>query len=137
MLDKIAFNFSRYGLVINAEKTKVMFQRSFSGKPSEPFEIKIGLSVLKQVDSFCYLGGNFEVQFRHKVDMSRRIGKCRATFDSLRKGLWYRREISLDTKCMIYAALILSCLLYGCEVWELTAVDLQKLEAFHIGLSRF
>ena len=32
---------------------------------------------------------------------------------------------------MIYAALILSCPLSGCEVWELKAVDLQKVEALH------
>lgn len=108
-----------------------MCQKGFQTTPNEAFEIRIDGHSLKEVDSFCYLGGNFQAKIRHTNDICMRICKCRATFDSLKARLWKRREISIRTKCRIYQARILSCLLYGCEIWELTAVNYQKWEVFH------
>ena len=54
----------------------------------------------------------------------------------MQKKVWSRVEISIKTKLRIYNCLIISCLLYGAEVWELTAYQLQILEAFHVGCLR-
>ena len=53
----------------------------------------------------------------------------------MQKKVWSRVEISIETKLCIYNCPI-SCLLYGAEIWELTAYQLQRLEAFHVGCLR-
>ena len=72
----------------------------------------------------------------HGWGVHARIGQCRATFESVRKNVWSRVEISSKTKLRIDNCLIISCLLYGAEIWELTAYQLQRLEAFHVGCLR-
>ena len=93
--------------------------------------IHVGGREVEQVQLFRYLGGYAQEGMAHGWDVHARIGQCRATFESMQKKVWSRVEISIKTKLRIYNCLIISCLLYGAEVWELTAYQLQILEAFH------
>ena len=60
----------------------------------------------------------------------RRRGAERSAFVRLKRSLWVLREISTATKGRIYRAIVRMILLYGCETWPLTAVDLRKLDVF-------
>ena len=82
--------------------------------------IHVGGREVEQVQLFRYLGGYAQEGMAHGWDVHARIGQCRATFESLQKKVWSRVEISIKTKLRIYNCLIISCLLYGAEVWELT-----------------
>ncbi len=71
--------------------------------------------LLVEVESFKYLGFSFTATGQAKDEISGRIDIARIAFTRLKSALWFRREISLNTKVSIYEALIGTNLLYGCE----------------------
>ena len=113
-----------------------MCQPACGSNASPQMSIQVGGREDEQVQLFRYLGGYAQEGMAHGWDVHARIGQCRATFESMQKKVWSRVEISIKTKLRIYNCLIISCLLYGAEVWELTAYQLQILEAFHVGCLR-
>jgi len=48
------------------------------------------------------------------------LGKAAAVFGKMRK-IWRNSNVSLKVKTRLYEAIILSTLLYGADVWPLTA----------------
>ena len=64
-----------------------------------------------------------------------RIGLASSTMARL-STVWHQAKLSLNTKLKLYNALILSVLLYGCEMWTLLKADKRKLEAFHMSFQR-
>ena len=64
-------------------------------------------------------------------ELSVRIAEAISAFNKLNKRLWSKSGIRLETKVMVYRAVVLSCLLYGSEAWTLTAKQIRCLERFH------
>ncbi|VDM01484.1 unnamed protein product [Schistocephalus solidus] len=78
---------------------------------------------LEEVDSFKYLGARLLPNGQSEDGIVSRIDTARRVFSSLRKCLWTRRDISIDTKIRIYRASVRSVLLYGCECWTTRIQD--------------
>ena len=85
---------------------------------------------MEVVNKFTYLGSEISNQCDVDGEVKRRIGMSLAVFDSMKSSLWKRREISVTTKMRVFRAVVLARLLYGAELWPLTAAELYKLEAF-------
>jgi hypothetical protein len=115
------------GLRINAAKTKI-FSAGFSRGDILPVSLS-GVAI-EEVEQFRYLGSTFlpNGQCKHEIDA--RIDAARKAFFVLKKPLWSRREISLQTKIKVFQAAIRSILLYGCETWPLKIEDERRLMIF-------
>ena len=77
-------------------------------------EIKINSKALNNVDSFDYLGSSLSSSNSLDKEVStNRITKARASYGRLHKQVWNERGLKLETKCVVYRAVVLSVLLYG------------------------
>ncbi|XP_056006763.1 uncharacterized protein LOC130050564 [Ostrea edulis] len=103
------------GLVVSAEKTKVMPIGETSAC------VKDGESTINKVKTFNYLGSTVTPINSIDTELNIRIGKAANT---------WRANISLKTKMRIYRAVIIPTLLYASETWATTRNHEQRLEAF-------
>ena len=79
---------------------------------------------------FRYLGCLVEDNLEMSTEITTRIRKASSAFGSLSK-LFKDETLTLTVKGQIYSVLIVTILLYGCEVWNLTAHDEKRLRTFH------
>ena len=121
----------RFGLKINAEKTKTMT----IGKKKEKIIIRLGGEELEQVKEFVYLGGVITEDAESTKDIRKRIGLASAMFGKLRK-LWRSNNISIRTKIRLYETLVIPVLLYGAESWCIRKDDERRLQAAEMGWLR-
>jgi hypothetical protein len=63
-------------------------------------------------------------------ELSARIGKASGAFNQL-SNIWKKRNVQTNTNIRIYKAAVLTILLYGSEVWNITKKQQQRLEVFH------
>ena len=117
-----------YNLKVSVKKTKILCVPS--NPPDCVEKYTIGGEALDVVNKFTYLGSDISDQCDVAGEVKRRIGMSLAVFDSMKSSLWKRREISVTTKMRVFRAVVLARLLYGAELWPLTAAELYKLEAF-------
>ena len=85
---------------------------------------------MKSVDNFKYLGSIVSKDCSMEPELSVRIAKANSAFNKLNKRLWSKSGIRLETKVMVYRAVVLSSLLYGSEAWTLKAKEIRQLEKF-------
>ena len=116
-------------LAVSIKKTKVMTTVPEEDVPTGS-KVELDNTELERVANFIYLGSGVDASGSVSKEVRRRIVLARAAFDSLRKVLWKRREVSVKTKMRVFRATVLTRLLYGSETWALTAVDLHRLESF-------
>ena len=90
---------------------------------------------MEQTDNFVYLGGNISTNEGSEGDISRRIGLARGIVQSLSK-IWSSREISKNTKLLVYETLVLSVLLYNSETWTLKVTQQNRLKVFEMACLR-
>ena len=95
------------------------------------FNISIGEAHLEQVDHFPYLGGILSSNCTAEKDVDHRIGAAYSAFGKLYKRVFKKKDLNRTSKLMVYQAVVISTLLYGCEAWALFQKDLQKLEQLH------
>jgi hypothetical protein len=115
---------SRYGLEINWNKT-VAINISNDGALTQP-----GGEPVKIVNQAVYLGGMLSSSAAAAPEVSRRLGEARGSFKSLNR-CWSHANISLQRKCQLYRACVVSKLMYGLESLWLLQRDLHRLDAFH------
>ena len=139
-------HFARFGMDIHvgtdkkASKSEVLFVAAPSHVYIDP-ETYDGqdLSIIKLdggtfmpvVDMFRYLGSWLTRDGRDDCDVVARIETAGNAFGALRSCIFSSTTVSFRTKKIVYLALILSILLYGCESWCLTEALLHKLRLFH------
>ena len=86
---------------------------------------------MKAVDNFKYLGSIVSRDGSMDPELSARIAKANSAFNKLNERLWRKSGIRLETKIMVYRAVVLSSLLYGSEAWTLNTKQIRRLERFH------
>ena len=106
-----------FGLTISLKKTEVMFQPAPGTTRSEP-SIKIENTTLNVVNKFKYLGSIISDDCSIEREINNRIRLASDAFGRLRNKVWNCREITLATKLIVYQAIVISVLLYGCETWS-------------------
>ena len=93
-------------------------------------------SVVEEVGEFKYLGSILTSDGCDARDMTARIGKAWGCFRSLRKKVWKRKSLSLQTKMRVYSGAVIPTLLWGCESWVLTFEDMEQLEVTQMRMLR-
>jgi hypothetical protein len=81
-------------------------------------------------ESFRYLGSIIHYSLTSDADVDYRISKASAAFGALSNVL-RNKHVSNHLKGEVYKALVLSTLLYGCEVWCLREDLFNRLRSFH------
>ena len=133
-LQDLSDNFSsaanKFGLTISLKKTEVLHQPAYKGRYLNP-DILINGKYVKSVNEFTYLGSIVNRDASMDPELSTRIAKANSAFNKLDERLWRKSGIRLDTKVMVYKAVVLSSLLYGSEAWTLSTKQIKRLEMFH------
>ena len=88
--------------------------------------------VLKNVDTFKYLGSCINSAANLDDEVLCRISRASQAFGRLHTRVWQERGLSTQTKLSVYQATVLPSLLYGCETWTCYRRHIRKLEQFHL-----
>jgi hypothetical protein len=109
----------RYGMEINADKTKIMTNNPEGFR--EP--ILIDDEPLEAVTQFKYLGSILSDK-GSKAEIVSRIGQASSALNKLNR-IWKSPAISTYHKLKLMNSMVVSVFMYACESWTLTA-DLEK-----------
>ena len=129
-VDKFAEACTNFGLTISIKKTEVMHQPAPGKTYTEP-NILINGQRLKAVDKFTYLGSTLSRNVVIDDEIAARLAKANSAFGRLRKSVWDRRGITVETKIKVYRAAVLTTLLYGSETWTVYRRHKTELNHFH------
>eukprot|EP00106_Octopus_bimaculoides_P008304 XP_014775746.1 PREDICTED: uncharacterized protein LOC106873048 [Octopus bimaculoides] len=83
------------------------------------------------IEDFCYLGSFLSSTAGYGKDIERRIQSGHASFGHLKSRVFCNKDQSFKAKLMVYRAVVVPTLLYGCETWTVYREDMKKLERFH------
>jgi len=59
-----------------------------------------------------------------------RMGKASAAYEKLRRRLWDNHHLTLQVKCQVYKAIVLSTLLYVIKTWTVYRTQVKKLNSY-------
>ena len=143
LLDRFSAACKAFGLTISIRKTEVVHQphptpKQVQGLKQNPPEYRFPARKLKvdghdinYVKCFPYLGSKVNQRGSLDDEIVNRIAKATSAFGNLRHRLWNERGIRLDTKILVYRAVVLSILLYGSESWTPYRHHINQLDVFH------
>ena len=97
-----------------------------------PPSITMDGNVLKNVDTFKYLGSCINSAANLDDEVLCRISRASQAFGRLHTGVWHERGISIKTKLRVYRAVVLLSLLYGCKTWTCYRWHIKKLDKFQL-----
>ena len=122
--------YKRFGMNVNTQKTKILAQPA-PGRLLPYSNVTISDVPIEQVDHFPYLGSLLSNKCNSEKDVEHRIRSAHAAFGKLARRVFKNKDLTRKTKLMVYHAVVISTLLYGCETWTLYRRDKKKLERFH------
>nr|VZI38067.1 unnamed protein product [Spirometra erinaceieuropaei] len=122
-----------FGLVINTQKTVVMYQPPppYSATPPYAPQIRVNETQLQVVENFLYLGSILSGNTKIDDEVANGISKASQTFGRLVSTVWNPHGLQLSTKLKMYKAVILPPLLYGAQTWTVCARQARRLNHFH------
>ncbi|KAL7388281.1 hypothetical protein ABVT39_010638, partial [Epinephelus coioides] len=131
-MDVMSSVYHSLGLVINAQKTEVLFQER-SPSPTPPMFTISGVP-LKLVNLFCYLGSILTSTWQIDDDIHGCINLPSSAFGRLRSHVFDNNHLRTSTKVAVYRAVCVLTLLYGAEAWINTTYryHIRRLDAFNI-----
>ena len=93
---------------------------------------------MQVVDEFSYLGSNFSREVHIDDEVTARTAKASVTSPRGRDrvNVWERNVVRLDTKLIVYKALVLPILLYTCETWTVYQHHAKIRNRFHLSCLR-
>ena len=112
------------GMKINFKKTKTL---RMNCKNQET--LKLEGEEIEDVDNFIYLGAVVDKHGGTERDINRRLSLARNAFVTLRP-VWKSAKYSTVTKIRLFNSNVMPVLLYGAEMWRVTAADNKKLDVF-------
>ncbi|BHF68426.1 hypothetical protein SprV_0301146000 [Sparganum proliferum] len=118
-----------FGLIINTEKTVVMYQ-SPPKTVYNALQISANGTQLQVVDNFTYLDSTLSRNTKIDNEVVCRIFKDSQAFGRLQNTAWNRQGLQLSTKLRMYFAVILPTLLYGAETWTVYMKQARRLNHF-------
>lgn len=114
------------GLHINEGKTKYMV--ASSARSVGP-TVKVANHEFEVVPSFNYLGSKIAADNNLEEEIRGRLLKSNRTYFSLSK-LFKSRNLTINSKLLLYKTMVLPVLTYGSETWVLTKRHSDLLTAF-------
>ena len=134
-VDKVSDSCDSYDFTISIKKTEVVYQPA-PGKPYKEPTITVKGQRLHMVDKFTYLGSTLSKVVHIDDEINARIAKASAAFGRLRRSIWDRSGIRLETKLKVYRSVVLPTLLYACKTWTVYQRQAKKLNHFHTSCLR-
>ena len=128
--DRFAAASASFGLFINVRKIEVLHQPAPGTSYTAP-TILLKCSRLKVATTIAN-DCSFAIDCSLDKKMSVRFQSASAAFGRLRERLWNKHNIKLVTKCKVYRAIILSCLLYSSKMCTLYRRHIQRLSQIHL-----
>ena len=126
-LDVMSETYLRAGLIINTTKTEIL-STSSPGAPT----FSIGGNQLKNTEDFAYLGSNLSFSGDLTNEIHRRINLASSAFGRLSKRVFGNQDLTIHAKIVVYDAVVISTIIYGCETWVPYRRHIRLLESFHI-----
>ena len=118
--------FAQWGLELSIKKTKVM---GIGVDVSVPIILDRGQ--IEAVKDFRYLGSVSSSDNSMQSELAARLSKAGAAFYRLNK-LWRDAHLARHVKLSIYKTVVLATLLYGCETWAASQLQVCSLQTFHM-----
>ncbi|KAH9584422.1 hypothetical protein MS3_00006030, partial [Schistosoma haematobium] len=112
------------GLNLHKGKSKTLRYNTTYANP-----VTIDGEDLEDVKTFTYLCSNVDEHGGSDADVKARIGKARTAYLQL-KNIWNSKQLSTNTKVIIFNANVKTVLLYGVETWRTTKATTQKIQVF-------
>ena len=126
IMDIVTTESNKAGLEINQKKS---FTQVISKKRQIPkCSIKVDGAIIKQVDSFIYLGSLITSNGKSDKEIVRRIGIAKTAFKSM-TSILTSKGISMQAKLRTLKCYVWSTLLYGCETWTISKALEKRLVA--------
>ena len=127
-LDIMSDTYEKAGLSVSTRKTEVIYQPANPGNPADEFHFYIYNSELPNVDNFTYLGSILNTSCNLDQEIQYRIRQATTSFGKLRDRVFLNRDLTVETKVMVYTSICISTLLYGCETWTIHRPHICSLE---------
>ena len=120
MITKVKETIEKYGLRLNAKKTKVMVvkKRAKLGQLTG-VNIQIEGQCIEEVDRFVYLGSMITNKMRNINEIKMRIARAKKQFYKLGRFLT-NKQINMTRKRIVNCYVRYSTLMYGAETWTIT-----------------
>ena len=128
-IDAFSEAYKLLGLTVNVKKTKVLFQPAQLLTATAP-NIDIEGTTLENVDHFAYLGSYLSKSANIDVEIQHRIRCACFSYGRLKDRVFSERGFRTATKILVYKAVILTTVLYGCETWVAHRRHVKVLEQF-------
>jgi hypothetical protein len=122
-----------FGLEINIQKTKTMVISKTEKQHN--VAVKINNVTLEQVKSYVYLGHTITEDGRCEVEIKKRIGMAKNTFNKM-KHLLTSKQINNKLKMRIIKCYVFSTLLYASETWTMNKQLEGRITAFEMWIYR-
>ena len=113
---------SRYGMQINAEKSKIMIN---SNNRNLHTKIQLYGEKLEEVDKFKYIGATITKYGSSDSEIKIRLAQATSAMVMLTT-IWNSKDIRFKLKYNLYRSLVLSILTYGCEYWTISAISTKN-----------
>ncbi|KAJ2940675.1 hypothetical protein O0L34_g14785 [Tuta absoluta] len=121
----------KFGLVISTSKTQILKQPA-RGCRSVQSSVTLNNSALEEVSNFKYLGSRLRCDNTLASEIPARIAGAAAAFGKLKARVWNSHDLKLQTKMLVYKAIVLPTLLYAAETWCCYKTDIKQLDTFHL-----
>lgn len=128
IINKIGDMGNRFGLKINAAKTKLMV---IGRQPIINTALTVDGNIIERVPRFKYLGAMINERWDCDEEVKLRTNYAKSTFFKL-KNFLLARSLPLTLRLRVVKCYIWPILLYGAETWSLKARTLNRIEAFEM-----
>ena len=110
---------------------KLIIERQYNIAPETKNFVIYKNSFISFTKYFKYLGSYISFDLDDIYDINSRINKANQIMGAL-KFFWSSENVDIHAKYLIYMAVPLNLLLWGCESWATTKESIRKLEVFHM-----
>ena len=112
-----------------SEKARIAKEDELYDHLEETRDIKVADGFVSFTKHFKYLGSYISYNLRDDFDVESRISSASASMGAL-KNFWDNPHVDLYSKYLLFRAIPMNLLLWGCETWSLRQVLLNKVEVF-------
>nr|VZH91200.1 unnamed protein product [Spirometra erinaceieuropaei] len=127
-MDLIASACENFGMIINTEKTVVIYQLPPTTAHHNESQTNGNGTQMQVVDNFTYLGSTLSRSTKIDDEVARHISKASQAFGHLQNTVLNRHGLHLNTKLKMYKAVIPPTLLYGAKTWTVYKMPAWRLD---------
>ena len=131
MLNRFTSAASQFGLIVNTDKTEVLYQPP----PTTPYVapiVTVNDVQLKAVQNFVYLGSAVTGNNSSDAEITRRIQAASVAYGRLKSRVWNNNSLRTSTKMAVYRAVVITVLIYSLETCALYRKQLRKLTSVQL-----